>query len=53
LGLSSFNRLFSPKADCRYITEKRNVIAIGNSGTGKTFLAIALGDYYNHTALVR
>ena len=30
-------------ADCRYITEKRNVIAIGNSGTGKTFLAIALG----------
>jgi DNA replication protein DnaC len=30
-------------ADCRYITEKRNLIAIGNSGTGKTFLAIALG----------
>ncbi|MFZ1127485.1 IS21-like element helper ATPase IstB [Methanoregula sp.] len=30
-------------AECRYITEKRNVIAVGNSGTGKTFLAIALG----------
>lgn len=30
-------------AECRYIKEKRNVIAIGNSGTGKTFLAIALG----------
>ncbi len=30
-------------AECRYITEKRNVIAIGNSGTGKTFIAIALG----------
>ena len=30
-------------AECRYINEKRNVIAIGNSGTGKTFMAIALG----------
>lgn len=30
-------------AECRYIHEKRNVIAIGNSGTGKTFMAIALG----------
>jgi len=30
-------------AGCRYIKEKRNVIAIGNSGTGKTFLSIALG----------
>ena len=30
-------------AECRYIQEKRNVIAIGNSGTGKTFMAIALG----------
>jgi len=30
-------------SECRYIIEKRNVIAIGNSGTGKTFLAIALG----------
>lgn len=29
--------------ECRYIHEKRNVIAIGNSGTGKTFMAIALG----------
>lgn len=30
-------------AECQYIHEKRNVIAIGNSGTGKTFMAIALG----------
>jgi len=30
-------------ADCRYITEKRNLIAIGNSGTGKTHMVIALG----------
>ncbi|MDA8211618.1 MAG: IS21-like element helper ATPase IstB [Clostridia bacterium] len=30
-------------ATCRYITEKRNVIAIGNSGTGKSHLAGALG----------
>jgi len=30
-------------ANCRYITERRNLIAIGNSGTGKTMLAIALG----------
>ena len=29
-------------ATCRYITEKRNVIAIGNSGTGKSHLAGAL-----------
>ena len=29
-------------AECHYIHEKRNVIAIGNSGTGKTFMAIAL-----------
>ncbi|MBS4024009.1 MAG: IS21-like element helper ATPase IstB [Dethiobacter sp.] len=30
-------------AKCRYISEKRNLIAIGNSGTGKTHLMIALG----------
>jgi len=30
-------------AECRFIHEKRNVIAIGNSGTGKTFMGIALG----------
>ena len=29
--------------ECNYITEKRNFLAIGNSGTGKTHLAIALG----------
>ncbi|PHJ36684.1 hypothetical protein P378_20860 [Desulforamulus profundi] len=29
--------------DCRYITEKRNLIAIGNSGTGKAYMSIALG----------
>lgn len=30
-------------AESRYITEKRNIIAIGNSGTGKSHLATALG----------
>ncbi len=30
-------------AKCRYISEKRNLIAIGNSGTGKTHLVTALG----------
>jgi DNA replication protein DnaC len=30
-------------AESRYITEKRNIVAIGNSGTGKTHAAIALG----------
>jgi DNA replication protein DnaC len=30
-------------ADCGYIERNENVIAVGNSGTGKTHLAIALG----------
>jgi DNA replication protein DnaC len=30
-------------ATCHYIKEKKNVILIGNPGTGKTHLAIALG----------
>lgn len=30
-------------AECNFINEKRNVIAIGNSGMGKSHLAVALG----------
>jgi len=30
-------------AECDFIKEKRNVLAIGNSGMGKTFLSIAFG----------
>jgi len=30
-------------AESRYITEKRNIIAIGNPGTGKSHLGVALG----------
>jgi len=30
-------------AGSRYITEKRNIITIGNSGTGKSHISIALG----------
>jgi DNA replication protein DnaC len=47
---------------CEYIEQKRNIIAIGNSGMGKTHIAIALGifacknrlsvKYYNAANLV-
>jgi len=30
-------------ASCKFITEKKNVVMIGNPGLGKTHLAIALG----------
>lgn len=30
-------------ATCEYVTNKSNVIAVGNSGTGKTHISIALG----------
>jgi DNA replication protein DnaC len=30
-------------ARCEYITRRENVVAVGNSGTGKTHLAIGLG----------
>ncbi|WP_232713516.1 IS21-like element helper ATPase IstB [Bacillus xiapuensis] len=36
-------RRFLEVADGHYIKEKRNVLFVGNSGTGKTHLSIALG----------
>src|SRR4051794_31644480 len=30
-------------ARCEYITRRENIIALGNSGTGKTHLALGLG----------
>lgn len=36
-------RLVTELARCEYIGKKENVLAIGNSGTGKTHIAIALG----------
>ena len=30
-------------ARCEYIDRKNNVIAVGNSGTGKTHVALGLG----------
>ncbi len=37
------NKQISDAATCQYIEEKRNIIFIGNPGTGKTHLSIALG----------
>jgi DNA replication protein DnaC len=36
-------RLFRELSGCEYITEHRNVIFLGRSGTGKTHMATALG----------
>ncbi len=36
-------RLFRQLSGCEYIKERRNVIFLGNSGTGKTHMATALG----------
>jgi DNA replication protein DnaC len=36
-------RLVTELARCEYIHKRENVLAVGNSGTGKTHLAIALG----------
>ncbi len=36
-------KLINDLATCRFLQQKRNVIFIGNPGTGKTHLAIALG----------
>lgn len=46
--LSQLNKTVSPLfiqelATCRFITEKKNVVMMGNPGRGKTHLAIALG----------
>jgi DNA replication protein DnaC len=51
-SLDSFNFLARPSlnkalvlelARCEYITRRENIIALGNSGTGKTPLALGLG----------
>lgn len=36
-------RVFRELASCEYIQERRNVIFLGNSGTGKTHMATAFG----------
>ena len=36
-------RLVMELVRCQYIQKRENVLAVGNSGTGKTHLAIALG----------
>lgn len=36
-------KLFNDALTCQFIREKRNVVFIGNPGTGKTHLSIALG----------
>ena len=36
-------KLFNDAMTCQFIREKRNVVFVGNPGTGKTHLSIALG----------
>ena len=44
LAIPSLNKaLVSELARCEYIDRKDNVIAVGNSGTGKTHIALGLG----------
>ena len=44
LAIPSLNRqLVTQLARCEYIEHRENVIAIGNSGTGKTHVALGLG----------
>ena len=44
LAIPSVNRiLVTDLARCEYIDRKENIIALGNSGTGKTHIALALG----------
>lgn len=43
-GLSSLNKMLVMElARCEYIKRQENIIALGNSGTGKTHIAIGLG----------
>jgi DNA replication protein DnaC len=44
LALPSLNKaLVLELARCEYVTRRENIIALGNSGTGKTHLALGLG----------
>lgn len=44
LAIPSLNKaLVLELARCEYITRKENVLALGNSGTGKTHIALGLG----------
>jgi len=44
LAIPSLNKaLVMELARCDYITRRENVIAVGNSGTGKTHIALGLG----------
>ncbi len=43
-AVPSLNKMLTLElARCEYITHRRNVLAVGNSGTGKTHIALALG----------
>jgi len=44
LAIPSVNKkLITDLARCEYVDRKENIIALGNSGTGKTHIALALG----------
>lgn len=43
-AIPSLNKMLTLQlARCEYITHRHNVLAVGNSGTGKTHIALALG----------
>ena len=43
-AIPSLNKMLTLElARCEYITRRQNVLAVGNSGTGKTHIALALG----------
>ena len=43
-AVPSLNKLLVLElARCQYVADRENVIAVGNSGTGKTHVALALG----------
>ena len=43
-AIPSLNKMLTLElARCEYITHRHNILAVGNSGTGKTHIALALG----------
>ena len=42
-SLDTFDILVMQLARCEYVSRRENVIAVGNSGTGKTHVALGLG----------